>query len=84
MRVMNQYLLEGKGECSFGDPARHSGEEPELAQAPRSVYGGRDATRTNGSGDGGIVGNVRTPGRRLRPQPVGRKPARGQVYDAPP
>jgi hypothetical protein len=35
------------------------GQEPELAQARQSVHAGLDATRTNASGDGGMVVKVK-------------------------
>jgi Mn-containing catalase len=51
--------LDGKGEFSFADPAPRLGQEPQLAEAPPSVHAGVDATRTNGGGNGGMVGKVK-------------------------
>jgi Mn-containing catalase len=51
--------LDGKGEFGFADPAPRLGQEAELMQAPASVHGGLDATRTNGGGNGGVVGKVK-------------------------
>jgi Mn-containing catalase len=51
--------LDGKGEFSFADPAPGLGQHAELAAAPESVHAGLDATRTNGGGDGGVVGKVK-------------------------
>ena len=51
--------LDGKGEFTFADPAPRLGQEPELARAPESVHAGLDATRTNGSGNGGMMGKVK-------------------------
>src|SRR3954447_4892222 len=51
--------LDGKGEFGFADPVPRLGQEAELVQAPDSVHGGLDATRTNGGGNGGVVGKVK-------------------------
>ena len=58
-RWLSGRSLDGKGEFAFADPAPRLGQEPELAQAPQSVHARLDATRTNGSGDGGMVGKVK-------------------------
>jgi Mn-containing catalase len=44
--------LDGKGEFHVGDPHAVAGQEPELMAGPASVHGGREATRTDGNGDG--------------------------------
>jgi Mn-containing catalase len=44
--------LDGKGEFSFADPAPRLGQEPQLAQAPKSAHDGLDATRNGGGGEG--------------------------------
>src|SRR3954452_100532 len=51
--------LDGKGEFRFADPAPRLGPEPQLSEAPSSVHAGLDATRTNGGGNGGMVGKVK-------------------------
>jgi Mn-containing catalase len=51
--------LDGKGEFGFADPAPRLGQEPQLAAAPQSVHAGLDATRTNGGGNGGMMGKVK-------------------------
>ncbi len=50
---------DGKREFSLADPAPRLGQHAELAQAPQSVHAGLDATRTNGAGDGGVMGKVK-------------------------
>jgi Mn-containing catalase len=50
---------DGKGEFSLADPAPRLGQHAELARAPQSVHAGLDATRANGAGDGGAMGNVK-------------------------
>jgi Mn-containing catalase len=50
---------DGKSEFTFADPAPRIGQEPQLAQAPASVHAGLDATRTNGSGNGGMMSKVK-------------------------
>ena len=50
--------LDGKGQFSFADPAPALGQEPQLMQAPESVHGGLDATRTESAG-GGVVDKVK-------------------------
>jgi len=50
--------LDGKGEFGYAEAPR-LGQEAQLAQAPQSVHAGLDATRTNGGGNGSVVGKVK-------------------------
>jgi Mn-containing catalase len=51
--------LDGIGEFTVGDPHRPSAPEPELMAGPAAVHAGREATRRDGHGDGGVMGKVK-------------------------